>query len=53
MGIGLAAIIAGIVGFAFTVGGLGSDIWKFWPVLIILGGLFGLFGGLFRRGRKP
>jgi len=52
LGVGLVGIIVGIVGLAYTKGGLESDIWKYWPALIILVGVFGLLSGLFQRGRK-
>jgi len=52
LGVGLAGIVVGIVGLAYTIGGLESDIWKYWPVLLILIGVFGLLTGLFSRRRK-
>ncbi|MBN1136052.1 MAG: hypothetical protein JXM73_05680 [Anaerolineae bacterium] len=52
LGVGLAGIIVGIVGLAYTKGGLESDIWKYWPALIILVGVLSLLRGLFQRGRK-
>ena len=52
LGMGLVGIIVGLVGLAYTLGGLESDIWKYWPALIILVGVFGLLTGLFQRGRK-
>jgi len=52
LGVGLAGIIVGIVGLAYTIGGEKSEIWRYWPVLLILVGVLGLFTGLFRRGRK-
>ena len=52
LGVGLVGIIVGLVGLAYTKGGLESDIWKWWPALIILVGVFALLTGLFQRGRK-
>ena len=52
LGLGLVGIIVGVVGLAITLGGLESDIWKYWPALIILVGVFGLLTGLFGRKRK-
>jgi hypothetical protein len=52
LGVGLAGIIVGLVGLAYTIGGLKSEIWRYWPALLILVGVLGLVTGLFRRVRK-
>lgn len=52
LGVGCAALIVGIVGLAFTYGLVGSDIWRFWPLLLILMGVLSLVGGLWRAARR-
>jgi hypothetical protein len=48
LGVAIAALIVGIVGFAFTLGRVGPDIVKWWPLLLVIVGVFGLLGGLYR-----
>jgi hypothetical protein len=52
LGLGCAALIVGVVGLAFTYGLVGSDVWRFWPLLLILMGILGLVGGLLRAARR-
>jgi hypothetical protein len=52
LGVGCAALIVGIVGLAFTYGFVGSNIWRYWPVLLILMGVLSLVGGLLRVLRR-
>lgn len=52
LGVGLAAIIVGVIAIAAKQGMLPEDIWKYWPVLLIMVGLFALVGGLLTRSRK-
>jgi hypothetical protein len=52
LGVGCAAFIVGLVGLAITFGFVSSDIAKLWPLLLILGGLFGLAAGLQRMLRR-
>lgn len=52
MGVGCAALIVGAVGLAFTFGLVSSDIWRLWPLLLILMGVLSLAGGLLRRVRR-
>ncbi|RPI49353.1 MAG: hypothetical protein EHM56_12500 [Chloroflexi bacterium] len=52
LGVGCAALIVGVVGLAFTYGLVGSDIWRFWPLLLILMGVLSLVGGLLRTSRR-
>jgi hypothetical protein len=48
LGIGLAAIIVGVVGLAVTHGWVSGDIVKYWPALLVLLGLVALVGAPFR-----
>jgi hypothetical protein len=52
LGVALAALIVGGVGLAFTYGLVNSDIWRFWPVLLIMMGVLSLVGGLLRASRR-
>lgn len=46
LGVGCAALIVGAVGLAVTYGYLGADIWRLWPLLLVLAGVIGLVGAL-------
>ena len=50
---GWGLILISLIGFAIFGGafGLGGELQKYWPVLIILLGLFTLFRALFRPKR--
>jgi hypothetical protein len=50
--VGVVALVVGVVGLLVSFGYLGSDVWRFWPVLLILGGLIGLVGALARMLRR-
>jgi hypothetical protein len=52
LGVGLAAVIVGVVGLAVTHDLLGESIVKLWPLLFILVGLFGLASGFLRILRR-
>ena len=52
LGVGCGAIIVGVVGLAVTFGLVSGDIVKFWPLLIVLVGVIGLFSALFRGMRR-
>lgn len=52
LGVGLAAMIVGVAGLAFTYGFVSGDIWRYWPVLLILMGVLSLVGGLVRAFRR-
>jgi hypothetical protein len=52
LGLALAALIAGVAGLLYTSGQLNEDIWKYWPVLIILIGVLALIGAARPRPRK-
>jgi ABC-type Fe3+-siderophore transport system permease subunit len=52
LGIGLAAIVVGVVGLAVTHGLVSGDIVRYWPVLLILLGSVGLVGAFFRGFRR-
>ena len=52
LGVGLAALIVGVVGLAFTYGLVSGNIWRLWPVLLILMGVLSLAGGLLRGLRR-
>jgi ATP/ADP translocase len=52
LGIGLAAIVFGVVALAVTYGLLQGDVVKYWPLLIILLGFIGLVGALVRAFRR-
>jgi hypothetical protein len=52
LGVGLVALLVGIVGLLVTFGRLGSDVVRLWPVLLILAGLIGLFGAIARMFRR-
>ncbi len=48
-GVGLVAIVVGVVAFFYTLGGEGiKDIARFWPVLVILSGVWLLLQQVFR-----
>jgi hypothetical protein len=52
LGIGLVAIIVGVVGLAVTHDVVSGDILVYWPALLILLGFVGLIGALFRGFRQ-
>lgn len=52
LGIGCAALIVGAVGLAFTFGLVSREIWRLWPLLLILMGVLSLVGGLLRGFRR-
>jgi len=52
LGVGCAALIVGIVGLAFTHGLVSGDIWRLWPLLLILVGVISLAGTLVRALRR-
>lgn len=52
LGVGCAAFIVGIAGLAITYGLVASEIWRFWPLLLILIGIISLVGGLLRVARR-
>jgi hypothetical protein len=52
LGVGCAAMIVGLVGLLITYGLLGSSIVKLWPLLLVLMGMIGLAGALFRVFRR-
>lgn len=50
--VGLAALIVGGVGLAYTHGYVTGDIISFWPLLLVLAGVVGLIGALTRGARR-
>ena len=52
LGLGCAAVAAGVLGLGVTRGLLGSDIVKLWPLLLVLVGLFSLAGVVVRALRR-
>lgn len=52
LSIGCVAAIVGIAGLAITLGFVAGDIVKYWPLLVILAGVVGLLGALFRGSRR-
>ena len=52
LGLGCAAIIAGVLGLGVTRGLVRSDVVKLWPLLLVLVGLFSLVGVLLRALRR-
>jgi hypothetical protein len=52
LGVGIAAILVGVAGLAFTYGYVTGDVVKLWPLLIVFIGLLSLIGGLFRWARS-
>lgn len=52
LGVGCAAFIVGAAGLAVTYGYVGADIWRLWPLLLILAGLVGLVGAFFQFLRR-
>jgi len=52
LGVGCAASIVGVVGLAVTYGYLGTNIWKLWPLLLVLAGIIGLAGAIFQFLRR-
>ncbi len=52
LGVGCAALIVGAVGLAFTFGLVSREIWRLWPLLLILMGVLSLAGGLLRWVRR-
>jgi len=52
LGVGCVALIVGVVGLAITFGLVGTDIVKYWPLLLVFLGLVALVGGLFQMLRR-
>jgi LiaI-LiaF-like transmembrane region len=52
LGFGLAVILAGAGGLAFTLGLVGADILKWWPLLLVVVGLISLVGTVVRMVRR-
>ncbi len=52
LGIGLAALVAGVVGLGYTYNVVRGNILNFWPVLIVFAGLVILVTGLVRASRR-
>ena len=52
LGVGCVAFVVGLVGLAITLGLIGTDIVKYWPLLLIFLGLVVLVGGLFQLLRR-
>jgi hypothetical protein len=52
LGVGCAAIIAGLAALGVTLGFLGAGIWRLWPLLLIFLGLVGLANALWRFVRR-
>jgi hypothetical protein len=52
LGFGLAVILAGAGGLAFTHGLVGADILKWWPLLLVVVGLISLVGTVVRMVRR-
>lgn len=52
LAIGLVALVVGGAGLAYTHGRIGTDIVQYWPILLVLAGVVGLIGALFRGGRR-
>jgi hypothetical protein len=52
LGSGLVAMVVGAVGLAVTHKYVGTAIVKFWPLLIVAVGVFGLIAGLARALRR-
>lgn len=52
LGFGCAAIVAGLAGLAYTHGLIGSDVIKYWPLLIVLVGVVSLIGALVHWSRR-
>jgi hypothetical protein len=52
LGVGCAAIVVGIAGLAITFGFLSGDLVRYWPLLIIMIGIFALLGALYQGLRR-
>ena len=52
LSLGLVAVVAGGVGLAITHKALGTQVVKYWPVLLVLVGLFSLVQALSRTRRR-
>ena len=52
LGVGCAAFVVGIVGLAVTLGFLGKEIVRFWPLLLVLLGIVSLAAALLRFVRR-
>jgi hypothetical protein len=52
LGVGCAAIVAGIVGLLITAGVLGTDVTRLWPLLVIFVGIVALASAILRGVRK-
>jgi hypothetical protein len=52
LGFGLAVILAGAGSLAFTHGLVGTDILKWWPLLLVVVGLISLVGTVARMFRR-
>ena len=52
LGLGCAAVVAGVLGLGVTRGLLGSDVVRLWPLLLVLVGLFSLAGVVVRALRR-
>ncbi len=52
LGVGCAAFVVGVVGLGVTYGYVGADVWRLWPLLLVLAGLIGLVGALLQLLRR-
>ncbi|MGD8623223.1 MAG: hypothetical protein PVF47_03790 [Anaerolineae bacterium] len=52
LGVGCVAVLVGLAGLGVTLGYLGEEIWKLWPLLLILLGVIGLAGAFIRMLRR-
>lgn len=52
LGVALAAIVVGVIAFLYTTDRISGDIWRFWPVLLVLVGVLSLFTAFFQRSRR-
>lgn len=52
LGVGCAAVIVGVVGLAVTFGYVGANVWRLWPLLLVLAGIIGLAGAILQFLRR-
>lgn len=52
LGVGCAATVVGIVGLGVTYGYVGADVWRLWPLLLVLAGIIGFVGAVLQFLRR-